>query len=68
MYPEKLGVISQTLWIQNVLNFNHALVLPPLSLRDKEKKKIERERERVCIYKKEFISLKLLICFFTTRE
>jgi hypothetical protein len=39
MYPEKLGVISQTLWIQNVLNFNHALVLPPLSLRDKEKKR-----------------------------
>jgi len=54
MYPEKLGVISQTLWIQNVLNFNHALVLPLLSLRDKEKKKIERERESVYIKKNLF--------------
>jgi hypothetical protein len=62
-YQEKLGVISQTLWIQNVVNFNHALVLPPLShrLKKKKKKKCRRrkkQRERV---RKNFISLKLLL-------
>lgn len=48
-YQEKFGVISQTLWIQNVVNFNHALVLPPLLHREKKKekkKKEETERER----------------------
>jgi hypothetical protein len=31
-----LKEISQTLWIQNVVNFNDALVLPRVSLGDKK--------------------------------
>jgi hypothetical protein len=47
MYREKLKVMSQTLWIQNIINFNRALVLPQLSLRDKKEK-------GETTYKKEF--------------
>jgi hypothetical protein len=53
MYWEKLKVMSQTLWIQNVINFNRALVLPQLSLRDK------KEKGEIA-YKKEFWFIKVI--------
>jgi hypothetical protein len=58
-----LKEISQTMWIQNVVNFNHALVLPPISLCDQ--KIITKKKERECMsIRKNFILLKLLLCHY----